>query len=503
MKQKALLVNVHGHAGKPNTARPAGGHRIAHYLRSEHDWDIEVIDFSRWWTLEELQTLFKHRYAQGAFKFVGFSHLFSIWDQHLEDFGVWIKKNYPDVILLSGAAVHPQFQSNCIDYYVRGFGEKAVVNLLEWLFSNGRRPVFMMIDTKNRKIIDANDQYPAFPMRSLMIKYENRDFLTPGETLGIEFARGCKFECDFCNFPILGVKGDYSRDADDAYEQLMDTYDRFGTKNYIVADETFNDRTEKITKFADVIEKLPFEPWFSAFIRADLLAARKKDREELARMNVRGQFYGIETFNHASGKSISKGMHPDKLKAGLLEAKDYIKSVGNGLYRGSMALIVGLPHETPETLRSTQQWLLDNWQGESFFAYTLEIAVSDLVNPSKFSLDYEKYGYRQMATKPLTEARADQTSPNMGTEHLVWENDIMNWYEADKITKEFIELNHSGKFNVNVFQIGSMIDIPEMKDKLAIPESMYIPGSPMLADFNVAANRHVRSYIDNKLSWSQ
>ena len=71
-------------------------------------------------------------------------------------------------------------------------------------------------------------------------------------------------------------------------------------------------RVEKITKFADVVEKLDFVPWFSAYIRADLLIARPRDREELLRMNLTGHYYGIETFNRESGKIIGKGYDTEK-----------------------------------------------------------------------------------------------------------------------------------------------------------------------------------------------
>ena len=38
-----------------------------------------------------------------------------------------------------------------------------------------------------------------------------------------------------------------------------------------------------------------------------------------------GHFYGIESFNHKSAKAIGKGMHPDKVKQGLIDVKNYFK----------------------------------------------------------------------------------------------------------------------------------------------------------------------------------
>ena len=63
----------------------------------------------------------------------------------------------------------------------------------------------------------------------------------------------------------------------------------------MIADETFNDRLDKIRKFADVVESLNFQPWFSAFIRGDLLISQRNTWNELVRMNVMGHSMGLET----------------------------------------------------------------------------------------------------------------------------------------------------------------------------------------------------------------
>ena len=74
----------------------------------------------------------------------------------------------------------------------------------------------------------------------------------------------------------------------------------------------------------DVVETLPWKPYFTGFLRADLLVSRPKDKEELLRMGFLGHFYGIETFNHDTGKIIGKGMNPDKLQQGLIDVRKYL-----------------------------------------------------------------------------------------------------------------------------------------------------------------------------------
>lgn len=381
-----LLFNIVS-VDRLSSNRTNGVYRIAHVLR-ENGWDAEVIDFALDWSLDELKTLALSRVTDKT-KFFGTSHIFGWWDPKMDTFFQWCKNKW-DIKIISGSSANPLYDSSTIDYYIQGFGENAIIAMLKWLFSNGERPKFWY--DLDKKILNANDQYPAMPMRDLTVSYEDRDFIQPEEWLTVEFARGCLFKCDFCNFPLLGVKQDTSRDADNFALEMKINYDRWGVKNYSVSDETFNDRPSKIAKFADVVEKLPFEPFYSGFVRGDLLVNRPQDRVDLARMNFRGHHYGVESFNHPSASAVGKKFDSDKLKEGLLDVKKYFKETGNGLFRATLSLIVGLPHETFDTLDKTKQWMIDNWQGESFVIYPLLIPSQDLETPSAM-LDYKKYGY--------------------------------------------------------------------------------------------------------------
>ena len=430
---KGLIFNQ---CGKGPTVRSPGAHRIASWLRT-HDWDIEVLDFLPFWNIEELKIYCISRIDSNT-KFIAFSYMFFTpqFNNFPTELLIWIKSAYPDIKIIVGSQEKYLHGYEYIDYIIAGYGEHAILDLLKYLFSNGDRPKFVL-ESPFGKYIDANKFYPAYPMRDLSIKYEPRDFLSSEEWLGIEFSRGCMFKCDFCNYPILGVKGDYTRDAEDFKNQIVDTYEKFGIKNYVVADETFNDRTDKITKFADVVETLDFSPFFQGFLRADLLVSRPRDKEELLRMNFLAHFYGIETFNHRSGKSIKKAMHPEKLKDGLVDIKKYFNQHGSSKYRGFISLIFGLPYETVESLYQTKKWLIDNWQGESFGGGPLEIRLSSN-NNSLISENYHRYGYRKMLEDP--------TFPG-----LIWENDHMNVFKAQQIAQEFQNLYSDPAYDFRVY----------------------------------------------------
>lgn len=447
--QKCLLFNVTFDSA---TSRTLGVYRIAHILRNE-SWDAEVIDFAIEWPLEQLKELVKSR-DPANLKFIGFGSLFTLWPTLMEDFCCWLKSEYPHIVLIFGAQGTILFESKHIDYYIKGFGEHALLALLKYLFSNGAPVKFSLTGNLSKKFIPANVFYSTGFETDLMVKYEDRDFIQPGEWLSIETARGCRFKCSFCDFPFLGSTGDHSRSAENFLEQINDAYDRFGVKNYTVVDSTFNDYTEKITRYADAVQQLPFTPWFNGFIRADLLTTRPRDKEELLRMNFLGHSYGIETFNRKAGKTIGKGIDPDRLKAGILDAKSYFQSNGRKLYRAHMSFIVGLPYETKESLQDTSNWLAANWNDQTAAARELMIPVGDPYTESTFSLDYNKYGYVDIGVD-------DKEKPI-----VYWKNDNMDIFEAATIAKDF---NRGGNRYLDVWELPSLDLIgKEVEERLLV-----------------------------------
>jgi radical SAM superfamily enzyme YgiQ (UPF0313 family) len=456
------------------------------------------------WTLEQLQELARTRINKNT-KFIGFSHLYSIWPEQMEQFAVWFKHTYPTVALISGSAVNPMFDSKAIDYYIQGYGEFAIIELLKYITGNGPAPKFNLAASGGRRVISAIHSYPAFPMRSLMVRYEDRDFIQSEEFLTMEFSRGCMFKCSYCNFPVLGVKEDYTRDADDFKLQMQDTYDRFGVTSYLVADETFNDRTEKIKKFADVVEQLDFVPWFSGYIRTDLLVSRSQDKEHLLRMNFLGHFYGIESFNNKSARTIGKGMNSDKLKQGLLDIKKYFETHNRKLYRGHINLIVGLPYETMQSLNDTTSWMFENWRQQSFSALTLEIPTDNFVDtPSELTLNYQKYGYSKLDQDQLAKLRGQSDSlkqKNNGRYHqprgtfdcIYWQNEHMNYFEAKNYTEQILKNKaDSNVFTPGAFQLAYRLqDTPHIEQKLALDYNSY----------NLKIKNDISQYITKKLNY--
>ena len=438
--------------------RSLGPYRIAHYLRL-NNWDVEVIDYCAHWTQDELQELCLSRITSDT-KFIGFSSLFTGWTEHIEKFSLFLKQFYPDIIQISGSSSLPNASMSIVDYHIYGFGEKALNILLKHLFSNGDPPTSMKYFDTN--LIDAS-KYPAYPLEDYTVLYEDRDYLQPWEFLSIETGRGCKFKCSFCNFSVLGVKGDYSTSQSSFEKQMNENYNKWGIKNYVIAEETFNDRTEKVEKFSQVVQKLNFDPWFAAYIRADLLISRKHEVEHLANMNVYGQFYGVESFNQKTAKAIKKGMDRGKMKDGLLMVKEYFEKNSNK-YRGNISLIVGAPYETKQSLDNSLDWLVDNWKTQSFTAYPLGIPIYG--RQSILSDTYESQEYKEVSLSELYNKHDKKTVDKVYQKNnivkdnkllekkwLMWKNKQMDVVEAFKIHDKMYDVMRKEKFKKSTFAV--------------------------------------------------
>jgi hypothetical protein len=486
--------------------RSSGAHRIATYLR-KNGMDIEVVDFAAHWSLEQLKE-FTRKSVTDKTLFFGFSTFFSFWNRTLTDFTAWLKIEYPHVKKIIGGqnVLHTAAQN--IDIWVDSYGEGAMLALSKTLAGNSTAGItFEPAFFGTKKVIKAIHAYPSFNLGDYSAIMEKRDYLEPWEWLTVEFGRGCKFSCAFCNFPVLGLKEDTSRSAESFEYEMRYNYDNWGISRYYVADETFNDRMEKITKFADVVEQLDFDPFFGGFIRADLLQT-KGMISELARMNFGGQYYGVETFNKKSGQIIGKGMDPNRVKQLMLDTKNYFKAQ-NKPYRGTISLIVGLPYSVESEWTEAMEWLRTNWSTESVVMFPLivenleEGQEKDHTNVSKFAKNLQKYGLRKLGSQQV-DFFGDPTTlfnwkeGNYSNNEVLWEHDTMNIFDAKRISNSF-QNAVTQEFNLDCWQLGYPEHAARSKSQ-DLKSTFMINKDVAVANLYKANQESLERYISKKLS---
>ena len=418
--------------------RTSGAYRFANQMESM-GWRVTVVDWANDWPEEDL-TMYLDCIVGDDTVLFAFSYT---WMKHwwVEGTVHKIKQRYPGRKFIAGGQQFYQHDMG-FDAMLFGYAEKAVPDTINWLFNGSPKPKGK--DLFGGLVIDCNTDYVAMNLGDYSIDYRDDDYIRSHEMLTVELSRGCKFRCKYCNYAFLGVKEDTSTEGELLRAELMDNYERFGTTNYILADDTLNDRESKLEMLGDVVQDLPFEPNFASFIRLDLTVAKPQQLKLLSRARVWNHFYGIETFNDAAGKAVSKGMPSKRIKQGLLDMREHMMSE-LGVYRGSLGMIAGLPHETPESWAESEQWLRDNWSDGNWDWWPLEISLDTTTETtSVFSKEWKQHGYRKITDqKRIDEINVHYSRESGGTQHkfdhnsLYWEADWADIGQASEFVRDW------------------------------------------------------------------
>ena len=392
----------------PVHGKTLGAFRLASELRS-HGYRVLVIDYLGRWLLDyaKFKQLLNNIISQDTL-FVGYSGTFLVdpfatknnakWPQtgtSIQEVNQYIKNLNNNVKIIYGGARANSISDDLLDcnldYIVQGFADTVIVDIAHAL-KQGRTPQFSN-KIKDVKIINHDAKGLSFNFRDRSTTtYTADDFIIPGETLPIEISRGCMFKCSFCSFPLLGrSKQDlsYIKDPTVLTRELANNYEKFNTINYMITDDTFNETTEKLLTIKHAIEESGVKIRFFAYLRADLLARFPEQQDILIDMGLMTGSFGIETLNYESAKAIGKGMHPDRVKECLIE----FKRKGQGQINTHGNFIVGLPHDSEESINQEMSWVFDNPDFlDTFHVTGLNLRQGDIWT-SEISSDPEKYGY--------------------------------------------------------------------------------------------------------------
>lgn len=486
-----------GMPNRPYGDRGQGAYRIATHLRNSGQ-SVEVVDFFPFWSDSDLRKLITIRHNTKPIDWIGFSFTwFMPISERVNDVINALKQFIPDVKIIIGGNFKSIPVLDNADYFINGFAERAIVELLGYLEGKNKKPFGRPVLNKSWHI-DALNFYPAWNLEDYNIEFLKNDYITEHTTCGIEFARGCRFKCKFCEFPVLGVKDDVSLSEETIYRQLQSTYDKWGITSYITADETLNDREEKLIKIRNAVKRLSFTPTFSGFVRVDLLHSHPHWIEIMAESRIIGQYYGIETFNHETGKIIGKGLDPELVKDALLKTKEYFYS-NNIPYRGTISMIAGLPKESMDSLSNSIKWLEKNWNDQSTIWFPLHISRSDNLKLNAFGEDFSKYGYSEMPSDAVEYELTNNFDLVHGDYHIdiptiYYQNEYGNYFEFRKWvydnTQTMFEKYKNSFGIIDLLSIGYSLDEALQKPQIDGAEAHY--------RFEQILNRYVMRKLSNR-----
>ena len=405
------------HQSPSSIYKPIGAYRIRTELESQ-GYNVKVIDHYHSLTEEHIQKAFE-KYVGKETLWVGFSTTFLNTTTLLADkshFYMRLRKKYNIPFVIGGAKAMVEFLP-WADIFITGYADDAVVSVTNHLAQKGKTPLWK--DYKGKKIIDSNHEYDRKDLSNIGVVWKAEDGISPTQALPMEIARGCIFNCAFCNFPLNNKsKFDYVRVKEDMTNEFLRNYEQFGTTYYCFMDDTYNDSMKKLELMHDVITNLPFKIKFDTYIKPELLATWPDQADLLVETGLVGASLGLETLNRDARQAIQKGKNIEK----VLESIDKLKEKNNGQVKIQCNMIVGLPHESAQSIWKSNKQIINNKSIDWWNWYPLQIHSKDHHEyHSPIDREPEKFGYTTKETKLIKNNRLD-------TNYWLtdWNNEHMN-----------------------------------------------------------------------------
>jgi len=250
-------------------------------------------------------------------------------------------------------APHDALVHACVDYVVRGEGEKTFAELLDCIHgskdagevtgvsfktSQGTR------DNPNRELIRDIDVLP-FPGRDLLLDVES---YSP-EALGwMVTSRGCPYKCTYCAAHMVWGRRVRFRSPENIIAEIKYVKEKYRTREFYFRDDSFTVNRERVLDLCRRLREENVDVYRSCDTRADLL-----DEEILSEMKAAGCTniaLGVESGSERILKFIKKGV----TKLQISSAAELIRDAGLQL---SVFFMIGFPTETKDEMRESIRFM--------------------------------------------------------------------------------------------------------------------------------------------------
>lgn len=498
----------------PSISRYVGPYKLKHWIKKS-GYSAQVVDHIHNLDQEQLYTATK-KFITDKTLVIGLSTTFttdkvltwadgtkSSFPEHVLKTAYRLKTEYPYIkFVLGGYSSEHVYGGTVWDATIMSYKESCEDIFVEYLnyISKGTEPPLVKTidnyfllseDYKAKNKVFYRPHY--YEARNKIYNIEHDDFrftaedaVLPGEALPLDISRGCIFACRFCAYPHLGKsKTDYIRGMEYVKEELIQNYELFGTTNYMILDDTFNESLEKMDAFLKMTESLPFKISYSAYLRVDLINRFPDTAYMLKESGVFGAFHGIESMHPYASKLVGKGWN------GTPQAREFIPKLYHDMWKGEVPMhlnyILGWPKETHEDAMDVLRWFKD----ANMYSIAFErLALSDPETTHKFTISSEfernstKYGFTFL--DPTKQGGRASWFNETWTPKLLSESIV-------KIYK-FIDENKLRK--ISIWNLGAMQSLGYSKEYLTkTPKADYD-----LADFNARSKNIYLDYYNLLMS---
>jgi radical SAM superfamily enzyme YgiQ (UPF0313 family) len=271
-----------------------------------------------------------------------------------------------------------------VDFFVVGEGEETLCEILRKKTQD--KPHGQIAGTAikhngawsyvERRLIDPLDA-ASFP------DYKSFDLnqYKSGNSMLVEWSRGCKGHCSFCkNFRL--VKGYRCRSADSIYQELCFLKEKHGIEDFTVCDNLMNGNPQQLEEVSHLISKGNLRVSWSGQIAPSLSMSRGL----FSKMRKAGCFkvqVGVESGSSLVLRKMKKPYTPEL-------AQENIKAARKAGMDTEIFLLVGFPGETEKEFCSTLNFIKNNarYIGAIKSINTLHLIAGTEIyeRPSEFNL---------------------------------------------------------------------------------------------------------------------
>ncbi len=269
-----------------------------------------------------------------------------------------IKKTKPYVKVVVGGTLATYsydilLKNSPVDFCVIGEGEVTMLDLLSAIEEKrdlkkvdgiAYKEGAVIVRTNPRALIENLDEIP-YPARHLFYAKEiySRstvidNIFNAGKFMAISGGRGCPYSCTFCSYD----RRVRMRSAASLVEELKMLKKDYGIKNFIFEEDLFMVDKARVEDFCNRLIKEKLNLYWSAGGRVNVV-----NKDILALMKRAGCYtlgYGLESGSAEMLMRMKKNVTPEQNEYGIKVTREA------GIIPGG-SWIIGMPGETPETVR--------------------------------------------------------------------------------------------------------------------------------------------------------
>ncbi|MFH1162109.1 MAG: radical SAM protein [Candidatus Jorgensenbacteria bacterium] len=379
---KFLLVGSQTPEGVPNKEfiLPSALLYLAAALRAR-DVEVNVLDLNTSGSVDGVNSkefyerILLKRVSDFQPSVVGISCLFSGQFPDVQRYASVIKEAAPEVPIVIGG-LHPtiyasEILAHCpyVDFVVLGEGEDTVVQFVDVLQgagnfgdidgfayrSNGR----VVVHEKKKFIADLDavpfPAYDAVDLRDYHVdtsRWSNPKHLSFHASIPIVSSRSCPLRCNFCSmFLVMGSRW-RSRSPANVVDEIQVLYEKYGQRYFAFMDDNLTLSRKHILEVCNLISMRGLDIQFDT---PNGIATNTMDEEVLNAMVGAGLIrlsIAIESGSEfIRNKVMRKGLSNRKIYEVAALTKRY-----RDLYVRAF-FVIGMPEETPETLRETEEMI--------------------------------------------------------------------------------------------------------------------------------------------------